>query len=445
MGRKLAPKAVAYKKTDGTTTWRVRLRVNGKQSTETFPTEIAANVFISRMLDPAIGPARAIELRDREDTRSDGYVPTVREALIYHVENITGVEERTRTDYLAISERSWLPKLGTLRIDEIERADIARWVNSATGKPKTIANAHSVLSATLNTAVDKWPEAIRANPARGVRIGRAGEEDEDDPMFLTHSEFDVLYREFSERWRPMLVWMFGMGTRFSETTAAQERDLNLNAGRHDGDLWLPEPTMRVIRSWKQKPRHLGPPKSKAGKRTIVIPLEVVDVVEPLLTGAREGFLFRTFSGEPVTHSNFFNRVWKPATLRASICADHRAPKCRCLAGKPQLCLVHPEKDEKGYTILPEPCGCAGTLNFRPRIHDARHTHASWLIAQGIRLDVIQQRLGHEDYLTTQRLYGHLMPDAQAQAGAAASLAFAATGLAAGPPLALSAAQDSPIG
>jgi integrase len=444
MGRKLAPKAVPYAKTDGSTTWRVRLRVNGRQTTETFKTEVAANVFISRMLDPAIGPERALDLRDREDTRSSGYVPTVREALRHHVETITGVEDRTRADYLALAERSWLKQLGTLRVDEVERADIARWLNAATGAPKTIANAHSVLSATLNTAV--FDGHIAANPARGVRLPRAGEEDEDDPTFLTHSEFDTLYRQVHELWRPMVIWMFGMGTRFSETTAAQERDLNLDAGRHEGDLWLPEPAMRVTRAWKQKPRRLGPPKSKAGKRSIVIPLEVLDVVEPLLTGTREGFVFRSRTGAAVTHSNFYNRIWKPATLKASICEDHRAPKCRCLAGKPTLCLVHTEKDEKGNTVLPEPCGCPGTLNFRPRIHDARHTHASWLIAQGIRLDVIQHRLGHEDYLTTQRLYGHLLPDAQAQAGAAASLAFAATALASGRTLALPGiSQDSSSG
>lgn len=442
MGRKLAPKAVPYEKADGTASWRVRLRVNGRQTTETFDTEVAAQVFIARMLDPNIGAERAVAMRDREDTNSSGYIPTVQEALEHHVHTLTGVDDRTRDDYIRLAKRSWLPKLGSLRVDELERADIARWVNAAAGTaaPKTIRNAHSVLSATLNTAIaDGY---ILANPARGTRLPRAGEEDEDDPMFLTHAEFDILLGQVRENWHPMVVWMFGMGTRFSETTGGQERDVDLRAGRHEGNLWIPEPRIKIVRAWKRSPRRLGPPKSKAGRRTIVMPLEVVDYIEPLLTGRPEAFLFRTSTDNAIVHSNFFNRVWKPATLRASICEDHRKKKCRCLAGKPELCLVHTKKDAHGHTVLPEPCGCPGTLSFRPRIHDARHTHASWLIAQGVRLDVIQHRLGHEDYLTTQRLYGHLLPDAQAQAGAAASLAFAATTLGRPPATGVRAIQSS---
>jgi len=43
-----------------------------------------------------------------------------------------------------------------------------------------------------------------------------------------------------------------------------------------------------------------------------------------------------------------------------------------------------------------------------RIHDLRHTHASWLIAAGRPLPSIQRRLGHESITTTVDTYGHLM-------------------------------------
>lgn len=430
VGRRLAPKATPYEKRDGTTVWRVRFRHNGQQTSETFPTELAANVFISRMLDPNIGVSRAVQLRDREDEKSADNIPTMRKALEYHIETLTGIDERTRTDYLRIAERSWLPYLGDFRVDEVEDRDVARWLNAAAGTvaPKTVRNQHSVLSATMSTAVRKqW---IVHNPVKGMRISRAGEEDEGDPKFLSPAEFDILYPCFAERWQPMVVWMFGMGTRFGETTAAQVRDLDMRAGRWDDDTWESTPTMKVVRAWRRSPRRLGPPKAKASRRTIVMPEEVAAIAEPLLVPRQpEAFLFRTASGTAVTHGNFFNRVWKPATLRATICPVHRDPKCRCLTGKPELCTVHsPHRDEKGHVILPEPCGCPGTLSFRPRIHDARHTHASWLIAAGERLDVIQKRLGHEDYLTTQRLYGHLMPNALRDAGRSASLAFKSTAL-----------------
>lgn len=431
MGRRPDPKIEQYEKADGSRSYRVRVRAGGRQTTETFASRPAAEVFVSRVKDPAIGPARAIELRDREDSASPGYVPTVREMLEQHVESLTGVEERTRTDYLAVAKRTWLPQLGSLRVDEVTRQDIARWVNAATGAPKSIRNAHSILSATLNAAV--LEEHIAANPARGTRLPRAGEEDVEDINFLTHPEFDRLYAEIPEEATALVVWMFGMGTRWSETTAQQVRDVDLAAGQTVEGAWTVTPLTKVVRAWKQNPRRIGPPKSRASRRTVLLPHEVVGFVEPLLARPPDSWLFTTARGLPMSHSNFYNRLWKPATMRASICDAHREKGCRCLSTKPYLCTVHTAKDQKGNQILPDPCGCPGTLPFRPRIHDARHTHASWLIAQGIPLEVIQERLGHEDYLTTRRLYAHLMPDAQLKAAAAASLAFTRTTLAAQSP------------
>lgn len=48
------------------------------------------------------------------------------------------------------------------------------------------------------------------------------------------------------------------------------------------------------------------------------------------------------------------------------------------------------------------------LEKDPRIHDLRHTHASWLIAAGRPLPSIQRRLGHESITTTVDTYGHLL-------------------------------------
>ncbi|HKY59228.1 MAG TPA: site-specific integrase [Aeromicrobium sp.] len=429
MGRPIDPKVIPYKKEDGTYSYRVRVRVNGRGTTETFPNENAAKVFILRCKDPSIGPAKAVEMREREDTASPGYVPLVKELLVTHVQSRTGVEDRTREDYLAQARRSWLPFIGEYRVDEVERADIARWINATAGSkaPKTIENEHGVLSGMMETAIELG--YVTRNPAKRMKLPRAGEEDIEDPKFLSHPEFDLFWPEFPDRWLPFVSWMFGTGTRFSETTAVQKRDLDLLAGRWEGDDWNSEPTVKIVRSWKAKPRRLGPPKSLASRRTIYLDNVVLSHAEPLLEGIKpDDFLFRTSTGQPVRHSNFFNRVWKPATLRATICPSHRPKGCRCLGGFPERCRVHTLKDANGFVVLPEACGCNGTLSFRPRIHDARHTHASWLIAEGIPLEVVQERLGHEDYLTTKRLYGHLLPHAAADAARAAAVSFARTSL-----------------
>jgi integrase len=53
---------------------------------------------------------------------------------------------------------------------------------------------------------------------------------------------------------------------------------------------------------------------------------------------------------------------------------------------------------------------AAGIDKTPRIHDLRHSHASWLIAAGVPLPAIQRRLGHESITTTIDRYGHLAPE-----------------------------------
>lgn len=43
-----------------------------------------------------------------------------------------------------------------------------------------------------------------------------------------------------------------------------------------------------------------------------------------------------------------------------------------------------------------------------RVHDLRHTHAAWLIADGEHPKAIQTRLGHSSITVTMDRYGHLM-------------------------------------
>ena len=48
------------------------------------------------------------------------------------------------------------------------------------------------------------------------------------------------------------------------------------------------------------------------------------------------------------------------------------------------------------------------------IHTLRHTHASNLIAQGLHIKSISERLGHTSIKTTMDTYGHMTDDDQAK-------------------------------
>ena len=47
-----------------------------------------------------------------------------------------------------------------------------------------------------------------------------------------------------------------------------------------------------------------------------------------------------------------------------------------------------------------------------RLHDLRHSHASYLIDKGVQIAIISERLGHEKVSTTLDTYGHLYPSRQ---------------------------------
>ncbi|WP_432352697.1 tyrosine-type recombinase/integrase [Sporosarcina sp. A2] len=52
---------------------------------------------------------------------------------------------------------------------------------------------------------------------------------------------------------------------------------------------------------------------------------------------------------------------------------------------------------------------------RIRIHDFRHSHASYLINKGIIISVVAARLGHSDPATTLNVYSHLYPTTEKEA------------------------------
>jgi len=47
-----------------------------------------------------------------------------------------------------------------------------------------------------------------------------------------------------------------------------------------------------------------------------------------------------------------------------------------------------------------------------RLHDARHTHASLMLKQGVHPKIVQERLGHSTIAITLDKYSHVMPGLQ---------------------------------
>ena len=55
------------------------------------------------------------------------------------------------------------------------------------------------------------------------------------------------------------------------------------------------------------------------------------------------------------------------------------------------------------------------LDLLVRLHDARHSHASILLRQGIHPKIVQERLGHSSIAVTLDTYSHVAPGLQESA------------------------------
>ncbi|WP_342342594.1 tyrosine-type recombinase/integrase [Mycobacterium asiaticum] len=319
-------------------------RVDGKQSSLSFDDHAKAVRF--RDLINQVGPTKALEVI--AVTERKGSLLTVEEWISHHIDHLTGVEPATVRRYRSYLANDIAPVLGVMPLAALSREDIALWVNAmqeegASGK--TIANKQRFLSGAMNAAVAGGH--ITTNPCRGLRLPRW---ERREMVFLTESEFAILLNAVTEYWRPLVTFLVASGARWSEATALRPDDVDRAQG-----------TVRISRAWKANDEgvRLGPPKSAKSVRTI----NVADNVLANLDYTGE-WLFTNRAGDYVRAQGFTRRVWAPAVKRAA-------------------------------------------LGKVPRIHDLRHTCASWMIADNVPLAVVQHHLGHESIETTVGTYGHL--------------------------------------
>ena len=401
------------------TGYRVRFRHGtsprtGKplQTSEAFPPTTQgkrqAEKF-AKMLD-ALGPAGALEQLydgDQDDA------PLLDQVAADTIKYMTGVTPGYKLTSERLWTRSWGVYIGHTPANMVSRDDIADALNQLATRysPKSLKNQRGLLHSVLERCIDKG--YLTTNPARKLRLpqGLVDPEDDDTEMVcLTQAEWEVLYAHMAPHYRPITRFLIGTGCRWGEAVALRVSELDLDSG---------QPVVRIRRALKWSPdgkRTIGPPKTKKSKRTIWLPPEVVEDLRPLVEGMPgKALVFTAPRGGIVAHRTYWSDHWRPAVWRAQHCAEHTDPGCRCGTAHPKRCKVHDE--------IPEPCGCAGTLRQAPRVHDLRHTHASWLLAKGVPIHVVQARLGHESIKTTVDTYSHLMPDAQMMAARAASLTF----------------------
>lgn len=375
----------------GEVRWRVQGRHEGRMQQETFIHKKGADEF-NDLVKRAGWPRAREVLEGRRSKRVAS--PTLREYTARYLDPhsglLTGVEQGTRQGYEAEAERSFLQTMGEFPIDSITKADVGAWLAWQERQPvwrdrlkpldqqkpvssKTVRNYHALLSAIFKSAVD---QGLRTdNPAFKVRVTRGTKREN---VFLSPAEFETLLHFIPEKHQRFVLFLAGTGMRWGEATAVTWGDVALHGK---------PPTVRVTRAWKKSKG--GPllkyPKTSRSRRSVSLFPDLVAIMGA--PGEADAFVFPNQTGGHLWHGQFNTRVWTPA-VRKSMDAD--------------LCAG------LGLTAIKR----------APTIHDMRHTHASWLIAQGIPLPYIQARLGHESITTTVNTYGHLVADAHDQMASA---------------------------
>ena len=248
-----------------------------------------------------------------------------------------------------------LPHFGNRPLASIARRDLQGWVNRLSHNnyaPETVRKAYQLVAAVLGDAENE--NLIARSPARGVALPAV---DRTEMRFLTHNQVEDLAQVIEVDFRAMVHLAAYGGLRFGEIAGLQVQDLDLSHRRV---------TIRRTASEVRGTVTMGPPKTAAARRPVVLPDFLVDeLVNHLPANVdRDRLVFPASAGGPLRGTNWRRRVWRQA-VDSSV-------------GSPL------------------------------RFHDLRHTHVAFLIAAGEHPKVISSRLGHMSVRTVLDRYGHLL-------------------------------------
>ncbi|WP_233513890.1 tyrosine-type recombinase/integrase [Micromonospora craterilacus] len=331
------------------------------------------------------------------------------------------VEARTTERTVSLLRAHVLPKWGDWPLGKVDFMSVQEWVTGL-GRdlaPATVGKCYQLLSMILRTAVQA--RLIAVNPAEGVKLPRDRSRDV-KPITISRKDFfGKLLPAVPPRHRAIVCAAAGAGLRWGEC-----------AGLTWSSVDLDRASLRVVQVAEET--HGGIvlrpyPKSRAGVRTVPLPGFLVDALRQLHAAADNPdprtLVFRDRVGRPLRRSNFRRRVWLPSLVRAGLLGQV------VNAGPHRYRAVWPDREgvewSAEFTTEREAVACvAAKAVSGMRFHDLRHAYATWLVTDGVPINLVQRVMGHEQASTTLDRYTHTPDDYAARVlaafdGSAASL------------------------
>jgi integrase len=361
---------------------------SGQQKAKTFHTKTEAKRFLAEIdtglsrglyVDPHAGRLMfATHARQWLDSRNDELTTKARDA--------------------SIMETHVLPQWGTWQLSKIDHLSIQKWITELGTRrsPATVAEAHRLTSAVLRSAVRN--RLIAFNPCEGIRLPRRRRGDTADQIISREELRSKLLPAAPHRYRAIIATAAGTGLRWGEAAGLRLDALDLTRAR----LSVIRTVIEVAGHTSFKPY----PKSSAGRRTVPLPGWLMPIIREHLDQypvPAEAPIFANEVSKPLRRTLFRARIWRPALVRAGMLGT--------------LTVINDNTVRAGWTdntgatltkefltereaVIHIAKSCTGGLRF----HDLRHSYATWLVDDGVPINMVQRVMGHERSSTTLDLY-----------------------------------------
>jgi integrase len=272
----------------------------------------------------------------------------------------TNLRESTQARDQASLRVHAIPRFGRIPLAAIRQIEVRAWVADLAGqslKPATVVKAYQLFGKVMAAAVDAG--IIAQSPCRRIPLPKV---EQDEKRFLTPAEIAQLASIIAPRFRVLVLVSAYGGLRIGELAGLR---------RSRVDTTRATVTILEIATDVSGRLVVGPPKTRAARRTVSLPTPVADELEHHLATYAEpdpdALVFTAAKGSALRATNFRRRIWRPAVRAAE------------------------------FDGL--------------RIHDLRHTAVALWIAAGASPKEVARRAGHTSVKTVLDVYGHLYDEA----------------------------------
>lgn len=276
---------------------------------------------------------------------------------------------QTAEGYSHILQRHLIPTIGNIYLSKLKPEHLQRYYSDKLTSglsAQTVRHHHTVLHRALQCAVE-WELIARnvadaVSPPRTIRPDIQTWNESEVSRFLEAAKTTAYYEIF------YLALFTGM--RRSEILALRWQDIDFIYGQVSVNH-----SLHVL---KNATVIFSQPKTAAGRRTIALPPSAL-------------LILTEYRHQKDAESLLFDKPMLDSDLIFST------------LGKPLL----PNTVTHAWIKLVKRTGLKAI-----RLHDARHTHASILLKQGVHPKIVQERLGHSSIQITLDTYSHVAPGLQ---------------------------------